>query len=135
MISSPTNTKRKETLLYIEGMIRSILKINSTDGLEEQLARIVELLNQGGIIGYPTETVYGLGGDAFDPLVVERIHKLKGRDRQKPFLVLVEKREDVVSLKTTFKKSYLELKYPLDEYEKKYNEWEGIMKRLFIKRH
>ncbi|MFD1570065.1 L-threonylcarbamoyladenylate synthase [Halorubrum laminariae] len=38
----------------------------------------------GDLVVYPTETVYGLGGDALDPDAVERVFELKGRAREKP---------------------------------------------------
>jgi iron(III) transport system substrate-binding protein len=43
-------------------------------------------------------------------------------------------REDIGSVEQTFKKTYLADKYPLEEYEKKFNEWESLMKQLFIRR-
>ena len=60
--------------------------------------RVVDCLNQGGVIGYPTETVYGLGGDAGDGDVIERIYRMKGRDFRKPLPVLVNRTEDVRGL-------------------------------------
>ena len=59
---------------------------------------IVELLDNGGVIGYPTETVYGLGGDATNEKVIRRIHVLKGRATNKPMLVLVGRVEQVLPL-------------------------------------
>lgn len=53
------------------------------------LEEIVDVLESGGIIGYPTETVYGLGADASNPGSIERIHRLKGRKVKSPMLVLV----------------------------------------------
>lgn len=42
----------------------------------------------GGVVCYPTDTLYGLGGDATDPAVAARILALKGREERKPFSVL-----------------------------------------------
>ena len=41
-------------------------------------------LSKGGVLIYPTETFYGLGGDPYQPEVVERIYRLKARDGRKP---------------------------------------------------
>jgi iron(III) transport system substrate-binding protein len=41
-------------------------------------------------------------------------------------------RSDIGSLEQKFRKVYLESKYPPEEYEKKFNEWEALMRRLFI---
>jgi L-threonylcarbamoyladenylate synthase len=41
-------------------------------------------INDGELVAYPTETVYGLGADALDPVAVERVFEAKGRDRDDP---------------------------------------------------
>ncbi|MFO8116227.1 MAG: L-threonylcarbamoyladenylate synthase [Halorubrum sp.] len=48
------------------------------------LRRAVAAVADGDLVVYPTETVYGLGGDALDPDAVERVFDLKGRDRGNP---------------------------------------------------
>ncbi|PAU85189.1 threonylcarbamoyl-AMP synthase [Halorubrum salipaludis] len=48
------------------------------------LRRAAEATADGDLVVYPTETVYGLGGDALDPAAVERVFELKGRDRSNP---------------------------------------------------
>jgi L-threonylcarbamoyladenylate synthase len=47
----------------------------------------VELLRQGGVVGLPTETVYGLAGNAFDPMAIARIFEAKGRPLTDPLIV------------------------------------------------
>ena len=66
--------------------------------LELIIKEAVDVLNRGGIIGYPTETVYGLGGDGTKPQVVRRIQKLKGRHFDKPLLILTAGIDEAVSL-------------------------------------
>lgn len=51
------------------------------------LARAVRILRAGGVIGMPTETVYGLAADALDPDAVARIFALKGRPADNPLIV------------------------------------------------
>lgn len=53
------------------------------------LEKGVDILKKGGVIAYPTDTVYGIGGDATNIEVVKRVYKLKKRDFNKPLLVLV----------------------------------------------
>jgi L-threonylcarbamoyladenylate synthase len=65
----------------------------STDASEPVLSELVENIRFGGVIGYPTETVYGLGGDAFNLETIRRIYRLKGRDFTSPLLILVRDRE------------------------------------------
>ena len=54
------------------------------------LEEAVDLLRNGGVVAYPTETLYGLGVDAADAAAVRRLRALKGRDEGKPILVLVD---------------------------------------------
>lgn len=53
----------------------------------EDFAKAVELLRSGRLVAFPTETVYGLGGDAFDPTASERIYAAKGRPSDNPLIV------------------------------------------------
>ena len=46
---------------------------------------MVEILKQGGIIAYPTDTIYGIGCDIMNKRAIEKIYQLKQRDRNKPF--------------------------------------------------
>jgi L-threonylcarbamoyladenylate synthase len=57
------------------------------------LEKTVAALDGGGVIAYPTETVYGLGCDAGNPAAVQRVIKLKGRETGKFMLVLVPSSE------------------------------------------
>ena len=50
----------------------------------EDLVRAAVVLKQGGVVLYPTETFYGLGGNPLAPGVLERIYGIKGRDFEKP---------------------------------------------------
>jgi L-threonylcarbamoyladenylate synthase len=52
-----------------------------------EIARAAEILRTGGIVAFPTETVYGLGGDASDPAAVAKIYALKGRPANHPVIV------------------------------------------------
>ncbi len=50
---------------------------------------IVQLIKKGGIGIIPTDTLYGVVGSAFSKKAVQRIYTLKGRDENKPFIILV----------------------------------------------
>jgi len=56
---------------------------------EEGTEEALEVLRSGGVIAYPTETVYGLGADPWDPKAVEKIYRIKGRPKEKRFLLVV----------------------------------------------
>jgi hypothetical protein len=57
--------------------------------LDAELARVAELLRGGGVVAFPTETVYGLGADARNDAAVARIFEIKGRPRFDPLIVHV----------------------------------------------
>ncbi|MBA2244185.1 MAG: Sua5/YciO/YrdC/YwlC family protein, partial [Gemmatimonadetes bacterium] len=53
------------------------------------LARAADLLRRGGLVAFPTETVYGLGGNALDAEAVRRIFAAKGRPSYNPLIAHV----------------------------------------------
>lgn len=53
------------------------------------IARAAEVVRRGGLVAFPTETVYGLGADARDPRAVARIFAVKGRPSDHPLIVHV----------------------------------------------
>lgn len=57
---------------------------------EETYSQSVEILKNGGIIAFPTETVYGLGADATNPEAVAKIFEAKGRPADNPLIVHVD---------------------------------------------
>lgn len=54
------------------------------------LERALVTLNRGGLIVIPTDTVYGVGGNAYDAATIEKLFALKRRDPDKPIPVLIE---------------------------------------------
>ena len=60
-------------------MITRIEKISP-----QSLAEAKEIIFGGGVVAIPTETVYGLGGSAFDDEAVRRIFEIKGRPNDNP---------------------------------------------------
>jgi L-threonylcarbamoyladenylate synthase len=66
------------------------MEVFRTDRISENdFALILSILNSGGVIGFPTDTAYGLGADPFDESAVDRIFQIKGRAEAKPILLLV----------------------------------------------
>jgi L-threonylcarbamoyladenylate synthase len=53
------------------------------------IPRALEILAQGGLAAFPTDTVYGLGGLAFDPHAIQEIYQVKGRSIEKAIPILV----------------------------------------------
>lgn len=71
-------------------LLPPILRVDPSSPLSPgTLEQACGIIRSGGVIAYPTETVYGLGADPFHPEAVERIYAIKGRDRSKPLILLV----------------------------------------------
>ena len=51
------------------------------------LEKVIISLNKSGVAGLPTETVYGLGGNAYSKKSVKKIFKLKGRSKSNPLII------------------------------------------------
>ncbi len=66
--------------------------------IAEAIAAAVEHVRAGGLLAFPTETVWGLGADARSELAVERLRRWKGRDEQRPISVLVADVESSASV-------------------------------------
>ena len=64
--------------------------------LQEEVARAVAILREGGIILYPTDTVWGIGCDATNAEAVDRIYRLKRSENKKSMLVLCASADMVV---------------------------------------
>lgn len=57
-----------------------------------------DVISSGGVIAFRTDTFYGLGADPFDASAVRRIRELKGREDDKPILLLISDRPEVERL-------------------------------------
>lgn len=66
-----------------------LIEINPINPDERKIKQVVEVLSQGGIIIYPTDTVYGLGCDIYNHKAVERICRLRGLDPEKAMLSFI----------------------------------------------
>lgn len=60
--------------------------MNSAPG-QNQIQRAIAILGVGGVVAFPTETVYGLGADARNPAAVRRVFAIKGRPADHPLIV------------------------------------------------
>lgn len=63
--------------------------------LKNDIHHAVEILRRGGLVAFPTETVYGLGADASNPEAVDKIFQAKNRPRNHPLIVHIGSREDL----------------------------------------
>ena len=72
-----------------------ILSLNPENPQQRLVKRVVECLKQGGVIAYPTDTIYGLGCDIFNKKGVKKIYQIKQRDPRKPFSFICADLSDV----------------------------------------
>lgn len=64
----------------------------------EDLKYGAEIIRSGGLVAFPTETVYGLGGDGLDPSAVKKIFEAKGRPQDNPLILHIANRRDMAPL-------------------------------------
>ncbi|MCX6743242.1 MAG: L-threonylcarbamoyladenylate synthase [Candidatus Parcubacteria bacterium] len=72
-----------------------LLKINSKNPEPDKIAQVVEILKNGGIIVYPTDTIYGLGCDIFNKKAVAKIYQLKKREQNKPMSIICAELKEI----------------------------------------
>jgi len=63
--------------------------------IDEKIKKAAEIIKSGGVVAFPTETVYGLGSNAYDEQAVKKIFELKGRPQDNPLIVHISKKQDV----------------------------------------
>jgi L-threonylcarbamoyladenylate synthase len=66
-----------------------VIKTQKAGLSPDDLAICVESLKMGGVIVFPTDTVYGIGCNAFHPEAIRKIYEIKGRDYVKPLPILL----------------------------------------------
>ena len=65
---------------------------------QRQIEKGVEILRKGGVIAFPTDTVYGLGADAFNRTAVEKVYEIKNRPRHQQLPLLIADLEQLTAL-------------------------------------
>ena len=81
---------------------------------KEGIEKASQIVSQGGIVVFPTDTVYGIGCNPYNKDAVEKIYKIKSRDFSKPFPVLVYSKEiaERIALFDVFTKKIVERFWP-----------------------
>ena len=81
----------------------------------EDVNKALETLKNGGLILYPTDTIWGIGCDATNAAAVEKVFELKGRDQQKSMIILLHNDNQLAS----YVNDIPEVAYELIEYTDK----------------
>jgi len=72
-----------------------IIAINPKNPQRRLIRRVVEVLEGGGVIGYPTDTIYGVGCDLFNQDAIRKIHRLKKLEEKKPLSFICSDLKDI----------------------------------------
>jgi L-threonylcarbamoyladenylate synthase len=73
------------------------------------LNQAVQLLRDGGVVAFPTDTVYGVGVDPLQPKAVRKLYRIKGRPEDKPIAILLGSIEDVARVAQTPSRTFSRL--------------------------
>jgi tRNA threonylcarbamoyl adenosine modification protein (Sua5/YciO/YrdC/YwlC family) len=72
-----------------------LMEINPDNPQTRLIAKVVEILENGGVIAYPTDTTYGIGCSIMNKRGIERIYSLKQREKNKPFSFICSDLSDI----------------------------------------
>ncbi len=72
-----------------------LLPINPKHPEPRKIQRAVQVLNEGGVIAYPTDTVYGLGCDLMNKSAIERLYQIKGMSRDQSLAFICPDLSDI----------------------------------------
>ena len=75
-----------------------VIQVDPKAPQRDVITEACEALRRGGLVAFPTDTLYALGGNALDPKAIERVHTVKGRHHGKPLSVLVPSVEAAAGL-------------------------------------
>jgi tRNA threonylcarbamoyl adenosine modification protein (Sua5/YciO/YrdC/YwlC family) len=72
-----------------------IIKINPKNPQPRLIRKVVDVLKEGGVIAYPTDTIYGLGCDLYQKDAIERVHHLKKHSKNKRLSIICADLKDI----------------------------------------
>lgn len=104
------------------------VKINSKNPSEKTIKKAAQILKNGGLVAFPTETVYGLGADGLNSKAVKKIFKAKKRPDDNPLILHVAKKEDLFKYVTINKKILKNIKKLINKF------WPGPLTLILKKK-
>jgi L-threonylcarbamoyladenylate synthase len=96
-------------------MTTEIIKVDIYKPHKEMLKKAASVIKKGGLVAFPTETVYGLGADYLNKKAVQKLYKVKERPKDKPFTIHISGFEELESLSceiSLFSKHLIERFWP-----------------------
>lgn len=101
-----------------------IVKISESDIDQDKICKAADIIRTGGLVAFPTETVYGLGANALDPVASTKIYAAKGRPSDNPLIAHIADLEMLESLVEEIPETALKLMKAF---------WPGPMTLIFKK--
>lgn len=83
-----------------ENMKTKVIRMNLEQIDQEAIQEAGKILQEGGLVAFPTETVYGLGGNALDENAASKIYQAKGRPSDNPLIVHIADMKDLDKIVT-----------------------------------
>ncbi|MFC1621350.1 L-threonylcarbamoyladenylate synthase [Candidatus Omnitrophota bacterium] len=80
-------------------MQTKVIKVNPSFPEPHVIEEAAALLKKGGLVAFPTETVYGVGANLLDKKAIDRLYKIKKRPKDKPFTIHIARFEALKELK------------------------------------
>jgi len=90
-------------------MKTEVLKINQFNIGPDQINKAADVIKSGGLVAFPTETVYGLGADALSPVACAKIFQAKNRPLEDPLIVHIADKQDLFKVAREIYKITLDL--------------------------
>lgn len=84
--------------------VANVIKVDPDEPDLIEIRKAVEIIRKGGLVAFPTETVYGLGANAFDEDAVDKIFKIKKRPTSDPIIVHISDMEQLDTVVKTVPK-------------------------------
>ena len=91
-------SSRKEYWIYCKIMQTKIIKVNPNAQEVGLIKEAAGVLQGGGLVVFPTETVYGIGANALNKKTIDRLYKIKKRPKNKPFTFHIARFETLKDL-------------------------------------
>lgn len=66
-------------------MLTKVVAVSATNPEPQAIREAARAVREGGLVVFPTETVYGIAANALDPKALEKLYAVKGRPKDKPF--------------------------------------------------
>ena len=82
-------------------METKLIKVSPSNPQDDLIQMASEILQSGGLVAFPTETVYGLGADALSSIAVNKVFAAKGRPADNPLIVHIAESEQIKELTDT----------------------------------